>query len=139
MAKGKSSKGKGKGLNIALWVAQVLLAALFAFAGGMKLAMPIDQMAANPGGEWMLRMPWLIRFIGVAEVAGSLGMILPALLRIKPMLTGWAGVGLATIMVLATAHHASRSEPFALTLGFGFLAVFVAWGRLKKAPIAAKK
>ena len=72
-----------------LWVVQVLLAALFLFAGVMKLVMPLDQLAGPvelPGA--------FIRFIGVVEALGALGLILPALLRIRPGLTPLAAVGL---------------------------------------------
>jgi putative oxidoreductase len=86
-------------------------------------------------------MPYgLTYFIGVAEVLGALGMILPAITRIRPKLTGLAGVGLLTIMVLALGFHIMRGElshtPPVIVLGA--LATFVAWGRLKKAPIAPR-
>lgn len=87
-----------KRTNVLLWTVQVLVAALFLFAGGMKLVMPIESMAgpvALPGA--------FLRFIGVAEVAGGLGLILPGLFRIRPGLTPLAAAGLAVIMVGATA------------------------------------
>jgi hypothetical protein len=67
-------------------------------------------------------------------------LLLPALTRIKPSLTALAGAGLATIMLLASLFHISRGEPQVLpvNLVFGGLAAFVAWGRWKKAPIAAR-
>jgi putative oxidoreductase len=126
----------GKGLHIGLWVVQVLLAVAFGMAGGMKLTSSTDQLAKMAAGMSV----GLIRFIGVAEMAGALGMILPAATRILPVLTAWAGVGLATIMVLAAALLISRGEfsnilPALVLLA---MAVFVAWGRFVKAPISPR-
>src|SRR5881392_3770601 len=90
--------GRGRStMNVALWIVQGLLAALFLVAGGAKLVLPLDQMTgpvALPG--------WLLRFVGVAEVLGALGLVLPGLLRIKPGLTPLAAAGLVIIMVGAT-------------------------------------
>jgi putative oxidoreductase len=128
-----------KGLHIALWVVQVLLAAAFLMAGGMKLTAPIEELAKNMA--WVSAVPpGLVRFIGLSEVAGALGLILPAATRIKPSLTGVAGAALVVVMVLAMGMHISRGEyPF---LGgpvvLAALSAFVAWGRLKKAPIAPR-
>src|SRR5215831_11869760 len=83
--------------RVVLWIIQGLLAAVFLFAGGLKLALPVEQLSgpvALPGG--------FIRFIGVAEVAGAFGLILPGLLRIRPALTPVAALGLVTIMIGAT-------------------------------------
>lgn len=79
--------------NAALWVIQAVLAALFLFAGGMKLVLPIEAMAGPvdlPG--------WFLRFIGVAEVAGGLGLVLPGIFRIHRELTPLAAIGLVIIM-----------------------------------------
>src|SRR6266545_6969772 len=84
-------------MTYALWIVQGLLAALFLFAGGTKLVLPLDQMTgpvALPG--------WFLRFIGVAEVLGALGLILPGLLRIRAGLTPLAAAGLVIIMIGAT-------------------------------------
>jgi uncharacterized membrane protein YphA (DoxX/SURF4 family) len=127
--------------RIAFWVVQLLLAAEFGMAGSFKAFTPWDQIlkiVAEHGGMTMPEA--LMRFIGYSEVLGALGMILPAATRLFPVLTAWAAVGLGTIMVLASALHASRGEFFALpmTLGLLAMAVFVAWGRFKKAPIAPR-
>lgn len=130
-----------RGWRIGLWVVQLLLAAEFGMAGGMKAFTPWDQflkMVQEHGGMAMPEA--LVRFIGYSEVLGALGMILPAALRVFPVLTAWAAVGLGTIMVLASALHASRGE-FAMlpmTLGLLAMAAFVVWGRFKKAPIAPR-
>ena len=73
-------------MSTALWIVQGLLAALFLFAGVMKLILPLEKMT----GPVTLPGPFL-RFIGVAEVLGALGLILPGLLRIRPGLTPLAG------------------------------------------------
>lgn len=128
-----------KGLHIGLWVAQGLLAAAFLMAGGMKVSAPIDQLQAQ--------MPWVtgamgsaVRFIGVVELLGALGLILPAATRILPKLTPLAASGLLTVMVLASGTHISRGEypMIVANLVLGGLAAFIAWGRFKKAPIAAR-
>jgi len=128
-------------MSIALWVVQVLLAIAFGMAGFMKLSLPMDALAAN-GMTFVAHTPeWLVRFIGIAEVAGALGMILPAATRILPFLTPLAALGFAIIQVLAIGVHASLGETAAtlpINLILLALSVFVAWGRWKKAPIAPR-
>jgi putative oxidoreductase len=127
----------GKGLNIGLWVAQVLLAVGFGMAGLMKLTTPYEQMVSD--ATWARSMPEaLIRFIGLSEVAGTLGVILPAATRIKPTLTPIAAVGFVIIMILAAGVHLMHSEPPIANVVLGALAAFVAWGRFKKAPISPR-
>lgn len=124
-----------RGLHIGLWVAQVLLAAVFVMAGLMKLITPAAELAKATGA---LTPPvGVVRFIGVAEFAGALGLILPSLTRIRPGLTPLAAAGLVVVMVLATGYHLVRAEfsSAVVTTVIGSLAAFVAWGRSKKAPI----
>lgn len=129
---------KSKALHIGLWVAQGLLAAAFGMAGFMKITMPVEELAKN-GMSFVTNYGiGTVRFIGISEVLGALGLILPAALRIKPILTPLAAVGIAIIMVLATSYHVTNSEPFAPTIILLLLASFVAWGRFKKSPIQAK-
>ena len=126
-----------KGLHIALWVAQVLLLLAFLFFGGMKLVTPAEQLLKYDPNQ---SIP-LTRFIGVCEVLGALGMILPAATRIRPGLTPLAALGLFTIMVLAAGVHVMKGDiatAFPIVGGLGALAAFVAWGRGKKAPIAPR-
>src|SRR5262245_44543886 len=127
-----------KGLHIGLWVVQVLLALGFGALGVMKLTTPIADLAKNM--DWVVRMPWLVRFIGASELAGAIGLVLPAVTRIKPGLTALAGAGLALVMVLAFGFHAMRGEFQSLPVNvlIGALAAFVAWGRFRKAPIAPR-
>ncbi len=127
-----------KAWTLGLWAPQVLLALMFGMAGVMKSTQPIEAMAANM--PWVADLPGLVRFIGVAELLGAIGLILPAATRILPVLTPAAGAGLATIMVLAAGFHAMNGEYSAIAVNavLGLLAAFVAWGRLVKAPIAPK-
>jgi hypothetical protein len=118
-------------MNVALWIVQSLLAALFLFAGGAKLVMSLDQMAgpvALPG--------WFLRFIGVAEVLGALGLILPGLLRIRPGLTSLAAVGLVIIMIGATVIGLVGGMVVVALVNVvvALLAAFVAYGRWRLAP-----
>ena len=130
----------GKGLNIALWVVQVLLAVMFGMAGVMKTTKPIaDLVAMNL--KWAGGVPEaLVRFIGASELAGALGLLLPSLTRIMPWLTPLAALGLVVIMALAAPFHISRGEANVIGVNFvlGGLAAFVAWGRFRKAPIAPR-
>ena len=129
----------GKVLHIALWIVQVLLALLFTGAGLSKVATPLPDLAKSL--PYTADLPGaLVRFIGSAEVAGVLGLLLPSLFRILPILTPLAALGFTTIMVLATFFHISRGEwsGIGLTLPIALLAAFVAWGRFKKAPIASR-
>ena len=126
-------------MNKILWIVQVLLALAFAMAGAMKLFTPIADLAAQMG--WPGESPaLLVRFIGLAELSGALGLILPSALRIRPSLTPLAAAGLVVVMGLAAGFHLVRGEMAALgaPLVLGALAAFVAWGRSKKAPIAAR-
>ncbi len=126
----------GRGLKIGLWVAQALIAALFIMAGVMKLSTPIAQLSAN--------MPWtgqypegFVRFIGLVDLAGGLGILLPALTRIMPRLTVLAALGCAVLQVCALVFHLSRGEAMVTPLNVVLLALslFVLWGRARKAPI----
>ena len=128
-----------KAINIILWIAQGLLAAMFIMAGLMKASQPVEVLAESL--PWVTSTPLaLVRFIGVSELLGGLGLLLPALLRIKPFLTIWAALGLALVMVLAGGFHASRGEfpNIGMNVMLIGLALFIAWGRSKKAPIIAK-
>src|SRR5258707_9499848 len=87
----------GRGLRIALWSAQIVLAIVFALAGGMKVATPAAELAKMAPGFPLA----LLRFIGIAELAGAIGIILPALTRIAPVLTPPASS--AFVIVIASA------------------------------------
>jgi hypothetical protein len=133
------AEAPSKVLHYSLWVAQLLLAAAFGMAGFMKATTPIAELALSlPMANELPEA--LIRFIGISELAGALGLVLPAATRIKPLLTPLAGLGLVVVMVLAAGFHVMRGEFGALPTNFalGALAAFVAWGRVRKAPIAER-
>jgi putative oxidoreductase len=128
-----------KKLNIALWVLQVVLAAMYLMAGYQKafgdLAVVVTSIF------WIAYTPAvLVRFIGVSELLGAIGLILPAALRIRPQLTALAAAGLTLIMLLANLMHIYRGEYFVLpmTIIMFAMAGFVAYGRWKLAPVVAK-
>jgi uncharacterized membrane protein YphA (DoxX/SURF4 family) len=129
-----------RSLSIALWIVQVLLALLFIWAGGFKLVMPLEKLAGPPGS--VVLPGAFLRFIGVAELLGGIGLILPGLLRIRPGLTPLAAAGLVIIMigavgiVLAGGGGAGMAAVPAVT---GLLAGFVAYGRWRLAPIRSRK
>lgn len=127
-----------KGLHIGLWVAQSLLAAAFAMVGFMKITAPAAQLVESGMSYINTYGIGLARFIGISELLGGIGLILPAALRIKPVLTPVAAIGIAVIMLLASAYHISNGEPFLPSLVLLLLAVFVAWGRFTKARILPK-
>ena len=123
-------------MNIALWIIQVLLALLFLFAGGTKLVLPLDVLTAM-GSPNQVHLPGLlIRFIGVCEVLGALGLILPGLLRIRPALTPLAAAGLVIIMIGATVLTLPSGNVASalMSLVAGILAASVAYGRWRLAP-----
>jgi uncharacterized membrane protein YphA (DoxX/SURF4 family) len=133
-----ASQAPGKAWNVVLWLAQLLLAVPFGMAGLMKSVQPIEEIGKMI--VWAPEMPGLVRFIGVSELAGALGLLLPALTRIRPGLTPLAAAGLALIMVLAVGFHVMRGEFADTPINFvlGGIALFIVWGRTKKAPIAAR-
>jgi len=112
--------------NITLWIIQVLLALLFLWAGGIKLVLPMEQLKGP------IELPELfIRFIGVAEVSGAIGLIFPWLLKIRPALTSLAASGLVIIMIGATVITLIGG-PVAtalIPLVVGLLLALVAYGR----------
>ena len=112
--------------NVTLWVVQGLLAAVFLLSGGMKLVMPLENMAGP------VALPGLfIRFIGVVEVLGAAGLILPWLLRIHPGLTPLAAAGLVIIMIGAVVITIMGGAVATAVVPFivGVLAAWIAWGR----------
>ncbi|MEX1019847.1 MAG: DoxX family protein [Litorilinea sp.] len=126
-------------MKYVLWLLQILVAVAFLGAGFMKLTAPIDELAQTM--TWVTALPvWLVRFIGLVEIAGALGLVLPALTRIQPQLTPLAGAALVLVMLLATVFHIVRGE-FGLVLPnivLMVLAGLVAYGRGKLLPISPK-
>jgi uncharacterized membrane protein YphA (DoxX/SURF4 family) len=128
-------------MTYVLWIIQALLALLFLFAGGTKLVIPPDVLA-KMGSPNQIPLPgWFVRFIGVVEVLGALGLLLPGLLRIKPWLTPLAAAGLVVIMIGATALTIAADGVAAgvVPLVAGLLAAFVAYGRWRLVPHASHR
>lgn len=117
-------------MNIALWIVQILLAVAFAVFGFPKVTQPLSELAAMM--PWVNDVPGLlVRFIGVAEIAGALGLILPGVTKIQPRLTAYAAAGLALVMIFAAIFHVTRGEfgNIGLNAVVLVLAAFVAWKR----------
>ena len=130
---------QSKVLNVILWIAQVVLAVMFIMAGFMKATMPIEQL--SPSLPWTKDVPvWLVRFIGTSGFLGALGLILPSILRIKPILKPLAALGIIAIIVMAAIFHVTRTEfsGVVFTVILASVAAFIGWGRWKKAPIQSK-
>lgn len=123
-------------MNILLWVLQVLLAAAFLAHGWLFLAPPPEIAVLMDAS-----MPrWFQLFLGVAEVAAGVGLILPGLTRIMPWLIVWAAGGIMIVMVAATGWHLVRGEysSAGITLVLLVMATFVAYTRHRVRPIAAR-
>ena|SRR5882724_542169 len=130
----RTRKGSKK-LNAALWTIQGLLAALFLFAGGMKLVMPLaalTQQSHLPG--------MFLRFIGVAEVLGAIGLLLPGIFRVKTGLTALAALGLVIIMngAVALTLESNGAAMTIMPAVAGLLATVVAYYRWQVAPLAGR-
>src|SRR6266496_2593858 len=119
-------------MNTALWIVAGLLAAVFLLAVSSKLFIPREKLAKAPGGGWVLDFSaGFVKALGAIEILGAVGLILPALLDIAPVLVPLAALGLATIMVGAAIVTFRRQDfkHMLLNLTYLALAAFVAWGR----------
>jgi uncharacterized membrane protein YphA (DoxX/SURF4 family) len=128
-----------KALNIGIWVAQFFGAAAFIMSGVMKTITPIDALSAM--------MPWtgeysemFVRFIGIVDLAGGIGLLLPSLTRLSPRLTPIAAISCVVLQICAMVFHISRGEAEVLPINIIYiaLALFILWGRGVKAPIAPR-
>jgi uncharacterized membrane protein YphA (DoxX/SURF4 family) len=127
---GVISPTPGRTLVMALWSTQIFLSALFLFAGVMKFVMPVEEMTKGsslPGS--------FFHFIGVMEVLGGIGLVLPSILRIWPYLTPVAACGLVIIMAGATVTSLPMGWISLFPLFVGVMATFVAYGRFRLRPI----
>jgi hypothetical protein len=133
------SRSGSRALRATLWTLQGLLALAFGFAGSLKALAPLAEAAKSI--PWIPDVPAaLVRFIGTAELLAAVGLVLPALTRIRPKLTPLAASGLVLVMTLASIFHLTRGELQGVVVNviLGGLAGFVAWGRFRTAPIAPR-
>lgn len=116
----------------ALSITAGLLAAIYLFSGAVKVILPREKLAAAPGGGWVNDFrASTVKAIGVLEILGALGLVLPTALGIAPVLAPLAATGLAVLMAGAVFTRIRRREPKPLVadLVYVTLASFVAWGR----------
>ncbi|SMG17053.1 DoxX family protein [Arenibacter troitsensis] len=135
IAKSKQSKA----LNVLLWIAQGLIALTLIWAAYAKLLQPIEETAKML--PWALDNPKLLTFTGIIDLLGGIGIILPAALKIQPKLSVYAAYGTIVLMIAASIFHVSRGESslIGMNIFFFMLAVFVVWGRTKKALVLPKQ
>ncbi len=129
----------GKPLRIGLWAAQLIAASIFIAAGLTKLTTPLPELAKS--------IPWtadfsvtFVRCIGLVDLLGGLGLVLPSVTRILPRLTVLAALGCVVLQVMAMTFHVSRGELGVLPLNVVLLSAsaFVLWGRGRRLPIAPR-
>lgn len=136
----EASVSTGSNMNAALWIVQFLLCLAFLGTGSMTLIRPTAEMAEG-GLLFVNYFPvWFVRFIGLAEIAGAIGLVLPSLTRLQPRLTPIAAWALACLMAGALGFHiftgrVSGSVPAVVV---GVLAAFVGWGRSVRIPITVR-
>lgn len=123
-------------MSVALWIAQGLLAAGFLFAGVSKLTQHHDKLSEQMGWPEDFS-PGSVKTIGALEVLGALGLILPGLTDIAPVLTPIAAVGLAVMQAGAVVVHLRRKENQMVFVNLILIAfaVFIAWGRFGAYPL----
>jgi len=124
-------------MNILLWIVQVILALMFLMAGGMKLVIPFDKLMAMGPPNQLILPAMFLKFIGVCEVLGALGLILPGIFKRQQYLTPLAAIGLLIIMIGAVVVTLmGPGGTFVISpLVFALLCAFVAYGRWKVRPL----
>jgi hypothetical protein len=125
-------EGKELMMNRALWIVAGLLAVVYLFSGVGKLIVPKEKLAAVPGGGWVDDFSaGAVKAIGALEVLAAVGLVLPAVLGIAPVLVPLAAAGLVVLMGGAVLTRLRRREvkPMVADLVYLALAAFVAWGR----------
>ncbi len=124
-------------MDLALWVVQVALALAFLVAG-YSHAFDFDRAARRPPMAWMHAVGQdRMRVIGILEILGAIGLVVPAASQVLPWLTPLAALGLALVMVGAIVLHIQRREypNVVINAVLGLLALFVAYGRFVLEPI----
>ncbi|TDE15569.1 DoxX family protein [Dyadobacter psychrotolerans] len=128
-----------KSINTLLWAAQWLLAITLTWSALTKLLTPVNELAQM--WPWVGQTPVvLVQFTGFSDMLGALGLLLPSLLRIKPILTPIAAVSIIVLMLCAALFHIVRGETsqIGVNIVFALIAAFTAWGRFGKSVITAK-
>ncbi len=126
-------------MNTVVWIAQIVVALLFFMAGIMKLTQPLDKLEARMGWVELINPRRLVRGIGLLEVLGALGVILPAVTGILPILTPLAAAGLVLTMIGALSLHVIRRDALANAMPsivLLLLTAFVIYGRMVAVPLA---
>ncbi|HLX41243.1 MAG TPA: DoxX family protein [Ktedonobacteraceae bacterium] len=124
-------------MNIALWVVQILLALAFLMAGGMKVSQPMEKL--KKAMSWTSHTTvGTVRLVGILEILGALGLILPAVTGILPWLTPVAAIGLVLTMIGAAIVHIRLKEFAGLgaPLVLFLLALFIVYGRFMLSPLS---
>lgn len=126
-------------LRTFLWLCQSALAFFLLWGAYMKLGMPVEDAAKM--APWVAVHPGLAKFTGVVDLLGGLGIVLPALLRIRPGLSVLAALGIIVLQVLAMGFHLSRGETMVLPMNLVLLALaaFVLWGRTRALPFVTAR
>ena len=124
-------------MNLALWIVTIALAAVFTGSGLMKLLVPKDKLVKSGQGWAQDVSPANIRLIGFAEILGAVGLTVPAVTHIAPILVPLAAIGLILVMVGAAIVHARRNEVPNIVVNVALLAmaVFIVWGRFGPNPL----
>jgi uncharacterized membrane protein YphA (DoxX/SURF4 family) len=119
-------------MNITLWIIAGLLAVAFLASGAVKLLLPKEKLVATAAGGWAGDFSaGTVKAIGALEVLAAVGLVLPAVLGVAPVLVPLAAVGLVVLMVGAMITHLRRHETKAIVANLAYLALagFVAWSR----------
>lgn len=122
-------------LKLGLWLAQTIICILFVLFGCLKLMLPVEKLAAM--WVWPGQVPvWLLHLVGVLDIAGGIGVLLPAITHIQPRLVVYAALGCTALQLCAIIFHVSRGEVGVVWLNCILLglAAFILWGRGRKAP-----
>jgi hypothetical protein len=117
---------------VAVWIAQIFVAVIFCYAAYLKLLLPIADLPAK-NIRWAADLPaWQVRALGLVDLAGGLGILLPSLTGVMPRLTGFAALGCVALQLCAITFHILRGESNVIGINIALLvaAAFVAWGRL---------
>ncbi|MNU72705.1 hypothetical protein D3C71_621750 [compost metagenome] len=126
--------------NILLWIAQILLSGSLLWSGSMKLFQAIEELKAM--WPWVGEVsPGFVKLTGVLDLIGAFGLVLPALLRFKPILIPLSAIGIILLMIAAGIFHISRgeTEQIGVNIFFALFAGFIAWGRFKISSGKSKK